>query len=58
MDIGRSQNDVLIQQRRFLDRCWSIECDIDPLILRRRLLNRQGRLYQARGIEQEMQPIV
>ena len=44
--------------RRCLERCWLLECDIDPLILRRRLLNRQGRLHQARGIEQEMQPVI
>ena len=58
MDKGRSQNDVLTQWRRLLDRCWHLECDIDPLILRRRLLYSQGRLLQARGIEQEMLPIL
>lgn len=58
MDKGRSHNDVLVTWRRRLDRCWTMECDVDPLILRRRLLNRQGRLHQARGIEQEMQPVI
>lgn len=54
----RPSSDSLDSQRRRLDRCWSAECDIDPLILRRRLLYRQGHWLQARGIEQEVHPII
>lgn len=54
----RSTPDFLDQQRQQLARCWDAECDIDPLILRHRLLQRQGQWLHARGIEQEVQPIV
>ena len=42
--------------RRHLERCWQQECDIDPMILRLRLLKRQGCLPQARCLEQELTP--
>ena len=54
----RPSSDSLEQLRRQLDRCWAYECDIDPLILRERLLRRQGRWLHARCIEQEVQPIL
>jgi hypothetical protein len=33
------------------------ECDIDPLILRARLLRHQGLQSQARAVEQEVRPL-
>ena len=40
-----------------LERCWRMECDIDPMILRARLLRREGWLPQARCVEQELLPL-
>ncbi len=54
----RPSPESLEQQRRQLDRCWAHECDIDPLILRSRLLISLGRRLQARGVQQEMQPMI
>ena len=55
----RSQSsETLDHWRRWLDRCWNDECDIDPLILRTRLLRRWGRRRQARCVEQELLPII
>ena len=55
----RSQSsETLDHWRRWLDRCWNDECDIDPLILRTRLLSRWGRWRQARCVEQELLPIL
>ena len=45
------------QQRHWLEQCWLLECDIDPLILRARLLHRRKQSLQARAVEQEVQPI-
>ncbi|MEB3184220.1 MAG: hypothetical protein VKN15_07505 [Cyanobacteriota bacterium] len=44
--------------RRHLERSWRLECDIDPMILRLRLLRHQGRLPQAACLEQELLPLV
>jgi len=44
-------------QRLRLEQCWPIECDIDPLILRARLLHHQGRQPMAWAVEQEVQPL-
>jgi hypothetical protein len=41
-----------------LEQCWQLECDIDPMILRLRLLRRRGCLPQARCLEQELLPLV
>jgi hypothetical protein len=41
-----------------LVRCWQLECDIDPMILRLRLLRSRGCLPQARCLEQELMPLV
>ena len=30
-----------------LNRCWALECDIDPMILRPRLLRQRGELPQV-----------
>ena len=48
----------LDQQRDQLDGCWQLECDIDPLILRARVLPRRGEVNWAVGLEQEVLPIV
>ncbi|CAI8354491.1 MAG: Uncharacterised protein [Cyanobium sp. ARS6] len=45
------------ESRRCLERCWSLECDLDPLILRARLLHGQGLRPQALSVEEELQPI-
>ncbi|MBE9155145.1 hypothetical protein [Cyanobium sp. LEGE 06113] len=45
-------------RRRHLELCWLMECDIDPLILRARLLHRYRAEALARCIEQELLPIV
>ena len=54
----RPSSDSIDQLRQQLDRCWGNECDIDPLILRSRLLISLGRRLQARGVQQEMQPMI
>ena len=43
--------------RRCLERCWPLECDVDPLILRARLLHGQGFHPQALAVEEELQPM-
>ena len=40
-----------------LQRCWQHDCDIDPMILRMRLLRHQGALPQADCLEEELQPL-
>ncbi len=45
------------QQRRHLNQCWVLECDIDPMILRARQLRHQGALPQASCVEQELLPL-
>ncbi|MCP9775071.1 hypothetical protein [Cyanobium sp. WAJ14-Wanaka] len=48
----------LAQRRLHLVACLWLECDIDPMILRARLLRRQGCVPQAEAIEQELLPVV
>jgi hypothetical protein len=43
--------------RTHLERCWQEDCDIDPMILRLRLLRRRGAMPQARSLEQELLPL-
>lgn len=43
--------------RAHLERCLQQDCDIDPMILRMRLLRRLGALLQADCLEQELQPL-
>jgi hypothetical protein len=50
--------DPLPNQRRHLERCWQQECDIDPMILRLRLLRHLGSLRQALCLEQELLPLL
>jgi hypothetical protein len=44
--------------RGHLERAWLLECDIDPMILRLRLLRHQGCEPQAESLEQELLPII
>lgn len=43
--------------RLLLERALALECDIDPMILRARLLRRQGAALQALCLEQELLPL-
>lgn len=43
--------------RGHLGRCWRLECDIDPLILRVRLLQGRGARRLAICLEQELLPL-
>ncbi|MCS5705936.1 MAG: hypothetical protein VKN17_01500 [Cyanobacteriota bacterium] len=43
--------------RRLLELCWQHECDLDPMILRARLLRHQGNRLQAASVEQELLPL-
>ncbi|WP_186537582.1 hypothetical protein [Synechococcus sp. BIOS-E4-1] len=43
--------------RRCLERCWSMECDIDPLILQARRLHHQGLHQNASAVEEELHPV-
>ena len=45
------------ESRRCLERCWSLDCDLDFMILRARWLRRQDLPGQAIAIEEELQPI-
>jgi hypothetical protein len=45
------------QQRRHVLRCWRLDCDLDPMILRARQLRHQGSLPQATCVEQELLPL-
>ncbi len=42
--------------RERFELAWDKECDIDPIILRTRLLRLQGRWQQARCLDQELLP--
>ncbi|CAI8157824.1 MAG: hypothetical protein AB8A46_04185 [Prochlorococcus sp.] len=48
----------LDEQRFRSEHCWELDCDIDPLILRARLLHRQGQSLLALAMEQELLPIL
>ena len=54
----RFSSSPLDQQRNQLDSCWAHDCDIDPLILRARVLHHRGASRWAEGLEQEVLPIV
>lgn len=55
-DPGNS-SDSTSRQRAHLERCWLEDCDIDPMILRLRVLRHQGCLPQALCLEQELLPL-
>ncbi|QNI72946.1 hypothetical protein [Synechococcus sp. NOUM97013] len=40
-----------------MERCWSLDCDLDFMILRARWLRRRDLPGQAIAIEEELQPI-
>ena len=50
-------HDPIPEPRCHLERCWQQDCDIDPMILRMRLLRRLGDLPQADCLEQELEPL-
>ncbi|MEB3199460.1 MAG: hypothetical protein VKK62_02885 [Synechococcaceae cyanobacterium] len=52
-----SPRNPLPEQRQHLECCWQRDCDIDPMILRMRLLRHQQLLPQARSLEQELLPL-
>jgi hypothetical protein len=43
--------------RQHLEHCWQRECDIDPMIIRLRLLRHQRLVLLARSLEQELLPL-
>jgi hypothetical protein len=43
--------------RRRFERSLELECDLDPMILRARMLRQRGALPQARCLEQELLPL-
>jgi hypothetical protein len=45
------------EQHALLELCWRHDCDIDPMILRARLLRRSGSHTQALCLEQELLPL-
>lgn len=49
--------DPVPEPRLHLERCWTQDCDIDPIILRMRLLRHQRAIPQAACLEQELQPL-
>jgi hypothetical protein len=53
----RDASDTRAGQLAHLERCWCHECDIDPMILRLRVLRHQGCLPQVRCLEQELLPL-
>lgn len=61
MDLHRRRPDpwslTLEARRRLLESCWLHDCDIDPMILRARLLRHQGNGLQAASLEQELLPL-
>lgn len=60
MDFPRDRHDGhdrRLARQVHLERCWLQECDIDPMILRLRVLRHQGCLPQARCLEQELLPL-
>ena len=54
----RNSKDSKHQPRSRLEHCWSLECDIDPLILRARLLHWRHQMPFAHAVEEELLPIV
>lgn len=50
--------DPIDHPRLHLERCWLLYCDIDPMILRLRLLRHLGSLRQALCLEQELLPLL
>ena len=47
----------IADQRALLERALAVECDIDPLILRSRLLRQRGAHTWGLAVEQELLPL-
>ena len=47
----------LVEGRQRFERAFDLECDLDPMILRARLLRQRGSNPQARCLEQELLPL-
>jgi len=43
--------------RQRFERAFDLDCDLDPMILRARLLRQRGSNPQARCLEQELLPL-
>ena len=57
MDERSSFSLTIDQLRQRFELALSLECDLDPMILRARQLRRQGSSPQARCLEQELLPL-
>ena len=57
MDERSSFSLTIDELRQRLELALSLECDLDPMILRARQLRRQGSSPQARCLEQELLPL-
>lgn len=52
-----SVDDGLRVVRQRLEHCLSLDCDIDPMILRARTLRQRGSRSEARWLEEELLPL-
>ena len=57
MDERSSFSLTIDELRQRFELALSLECDLDPMILRARQLRRQGSSPQARSLEQELLPL-
>ena len=57
MDERSSFSLTIDELRQRFELALSLECDLDPMILRARQLRRQGSIPQARCLEQELLPL-
>jgi len=57
MDERSSFSLTIDELRQRFELALSLECDLDPMILRARQLRRQGSSPQARCLEQELLPL-
>ena len=57
MDERSSFSLTIVELRQRFELALSLECDLDPMILRARQLRRQGSSPQARCLEQELLPL-
>ena len=57
MDERSSFSLTIDELRQRFELALSLECDLDPMILRARQLRRQGSSPQARCLEQELRPL-
>lgn len=50
-------NSGLMALRQLLEHCLCLDCDIDPMILRARILRQRGSRSEARWLEEELLPL-